>query len=281
MSDRTVSENNNDNNSYDGPIEEIELDLLVDGELDEPRRRELLARLEAAPEGWRRCALAFLEAQSFREALFGAKADAAPAVATRAAAVSESEPPPVSPSEPDRSARRMRHTQLIGAMAASFLVAVGVVWIFRGGGDSGARLMPPIKNAASEVAVSPAKPTVTDPASPGVAGNTGVPGNTGAIGATGATGVASEPWHVVNVSSPDADGQTRWQFPAVERATFDRGDVDRLSGGAPIHFVKSLEDSGHRLKRSRSYVPVRLRDGRNMVVPVDDYNVTREFPRFQ
>ena len=42
-------------------------DLLVDGELSPERRRQLLAHLDSEPDGWKRCALAFLEAQSFRE----------------------------------------------------------------------------------------------------------------------------------------------------------------------------------------------------------------------
>ncbi len=45
------------------------LDALVDGELDEASRRDVLLRLDARPELWRRCALAFLEAQSFSSAL--------------------------------------------------------------------------------------------------------------------------------------------------------------------------------------------------------------------
>src|SRR5258708_18156362 len=43
-------------------------DRLVDGELPNGERRELLLRLETEPEGWRHCALAFLEAQSWRQA---------------------------------------------------------------------------------------------------------------------------------------------------------------------------------------------------------------------
>jgi hypothetical protein len=39
------------------------LDLLVDGELPDAQRRGLLNALEREPGGWRRCALAFLEAQ--------------------------------------------------------------------------------------------------------------------------------------------------------------------------------------------------------------------------
>src|SRR5438876_11522290 len=45
------------------------LDRLVDGELPERERRELLLRIEKEPDGWRRCALAFLEAQIWRQAL--------------------------------------------------------------------------------------------------------------------------------------------------------------------------------------------------------------------
>jgi hypothetical protein len=42
-----------------------EIDRLVDGELDPPARGDLLRRLDAAPDGWRCCALAFLESQEF------------------------------------------------------------------------------------------------------------------------------------------------------------------------------------------------------------------------
>ncbi|HVT29665.1 MAG TPA: hypothetical protein VHE81_16730 [Lacipirellulaceae bacterium] len=45
------------------------LDRLVDGELAESERRQLLQSLDDQPGGWRRCALAFLEAQSWREEL--------------------------------------------------------------------------------------------------------------------------------------------------------------------------------------------------------------------
>ena len=46
-----------------------QLDRLVDGELTEADRRELLLQLEHEPEGWRRCALAFLEAQCWEQEL--------------------------------------------------------------------------------------------------------------------------------------------------------------------------------------------------------------------
>ena len=42
-------------------------DRLVDGELDEHERGELLAGLDKEPSGWRRCALVSLEAQCWKE----------------------------------------------------------------------------------------------------------------------------------------------------------------------------------------------------------------------
>jgi hypothetical protein len=45
-----------------------EVDRLVDGELEPAARRDLLRRLDAAPDGWRSCALAFLEGQEFGHA---------------------------------------------------------------------------------------------------------------------------------------------------------------------------------------------------------------------
>ena len=46
-------------------------DRLVDGELDESARRALLRRLDHEPDGWKRCALAFIEAQAWRDAMAG------------------------------------------------------------------------------------------------------------------------------------------------------------------------------------------------------------------
>jgi len=45
-----------------------QLDRLVDGELSQADRADLLRRLDAEPGGWRACALAFLEAQEFASA---------------------------------------------------------------------------------------------------------------------------------------------------------------------------------------------------------------------
>ncbi len=45
-----------------------QLDRLVDGELSQADRADLLRRLDSEPGGWRACALAFLEAREFASA---------------------------------------------------------------------------------------------------------------------------------------------------------------------------------------------------------------------
>ena len=95
------------------PTDERLLDRLVDGELTEPERRELLQRLDAAPEGWRACALAFLEAQAWKKEFRSLSAE------QPARFVNDSEK--LTP----RSKHSTRHTPLstLLAMAASFLLA--------------------------------------------------------------------------------------------------------------------------------------------------------------
>lgn len=58
--------------------QEAELDLLVDAELPEERRRELLRQIATSPNGWRNLAIRFLqrqvEKQASRELLYGSSA---------------------------------------------------------------------------------------------------------------------------------------------------------------------------------------------------------------
>ena len=51
------------------PVDPALLDRLVDGELDGPQREALLRALDVEPGAWRRCAMAFLEAQALQRAL--------------------------------------------------------------------------------------------------------------------------------------------------------------------------------------------------------------------
>ncbi len=99
-------------------LNDLDLDLLVDGELGDQRRGELLARLDGVPGGWRRCALAFLEAQSWAQDMRAIRQES-PAMA---------QAPRLAPR------RRFKQSRLRTAlaMAASFLIALGLGAYFRG-----------------------------------------------------------------------------------------------------------------------------------------------------
>ena len=51
------------------PITASQIDCLVDGELAQVERREVLISLDHDPDGWRRLAMAFLESQAIRDSL--------------------------------------------------------------------------------------------------------------------------------------------------------------------------------------------------------------------
>ncbi len=129
------------------------LDRLVDGELEGAQRRELLTTLERRA-GWRQCALAFLEAQSWRDALAGYDGEPAeastspsplmgegrgegshaplaePALAASSAhrhvSASAEANATVAPSPPAHSQRHSSHWRSWLAMAASFLITLSL-----------------------------------------------------------------------------------------------------------------------------------------------------------
>lgn len=104
---------NNKNHSTDDAI----FDRLADGQLNERQRRDLLAGLDDEPDGWRRCALAFLEAQCWKQT-FGAIAREIETISSAGPAAA---PRPARSPWPGRLGAAL-------AMAASFLLALWLGW---------------------------------------------------------------------------------------------------------------------------------------------------------
>jgi anti-sigma factor RsiW len=95
------------------------LDRLVDGELAAGERAAVLSALDAEPDGWRRCAVALLEAQAWRGALQGEpRLNAVDAPAADATV------------RPMRIARR---GGVAAGLAAAFVVAFLTGFLARGG----------------------------------------------------------------------------------------------------------------------------------------------------
>ncbi len=97
-------------------------DRLADGELSLAERQELLSSLDDRTDGWRRCALALLEAQTWRSEFQSfVKDDALPTVVRVDATAPTSLP-----------ARPMKWLNSSMAMAASAFLAFGIGWNMNG-----------------------------------------------------------------------------------------------------------------------------------------------------
>jgi hypothetical protein len=142
-----------ENHERRGPLDGRIIDRLVDGELPNVERRELLLRLETEPGGWRQCALAFLEAQSWREALGP--------LAVPARGLARSPEMSIGPGKKPNPWRPVaRLTALAGGLAAAF--ALG--WTFHRGPPEDAPSAPlaSVENSALAAASGPSPPAPVD-----------------------------------------------------------------------------------------------------------------------
>ena len=235
------------------------LDRLVDGELSQHERRELLAALDDEPGAWRRCALAFLEAQSWRWQL--AHVAAEPIVAQLTAANSAAP-------QPRASGRALSGACL--AMAASLLVAFGLGTRYSNSGQ------PQIASseAPTSVANQPATAiAVVDATDPDQLANSDE-GDWQEEPVSEAVDETS--WETVTLALADdaatagADDKFEVRVRDLEAGDADLSD---LIGGEPSSLtaalLEQLEQEGWKITRERHLVPVNLSDGRRMVVPVE------------
>jgi len=223
----------NENTRPDDPARQV--DLLVDGELNEADRRELLLRLEHEPDGWRRCALAFLEAQCWKAELGQVVLPASGPARTET----------TSPA-PHRTRQGLRqHFATLLYMAASFLLALIV-----GMGLSGN----PLRLPGSPVTATSEK---IPAAIPGIAVETPQP---------------ADGWEMVAVAPGQSSGgnaAAAFCVPAQRRDALDQNMLESIPDAIPPDVRQAFEDLGHRVVQQREIVPVPMKDGRRLVVPVD------------
>ena len=255
-------------------LSDEQLDLLVDGELSASQQQDLLRRLEQEPGAWRRCALAFLEAQCWKRELASlrrapeAELPPGPAAKTPASVRPVPRLPAASPSS---AGWLRRHSPTALAMAASFLVALVVGW------SAWPRLRAPSPSvpAGNEIVkndpVVPAAPRTA--VSPTVIPH-GAAVQTVSTQAEAPRELANSPWQMVNVSVPNGQqGNRSIRVPAIPRDRLDENWVRSMPQAMPPEVLQALERMGHRVTESRHLVPVPLEDGRRLVVPVDQVDV--------
>ncbi|MGC3971451.1 MAG: hypothetical protein QM775_30160 [Pirellulales bacterium] len=222
------------------PEDQMLLDRLVDGELSETERREVLLRLEHSPDGWRRCALAFLEAQAWRgEAKAFVSEPTVPA--PRYLAV------PGSVHRADAGARRGMKIWLPLATAAGFLLAVGYFnWFSAAPGVD-----PTDPQNLRQLAKDRSPSMQVGPSTDG-----GNPGNLQLVVAPGPGGDG----RVVEVPLVNDDRMQETLFGPMPQQISP--EVERL-----------LQQSGNQVVRERRLVPIQLPDGRRVIVPMEQVEI--------
>ena len=135
-------------------------------------------------------------------------------------------------------------------MAASFLLAFGLAWLIR-------------QPSAGPLAFEDAD--VAAPAIPALAAADAQPTIRPRLGGT-------RPWEPVTlVMDVGPNGRTQEiELPVVETTDADELERDLREPAVPAALRDALERLGHRVEEHRQFIPVELRDGRQMVVPVDD-----------
>lgn len=233
-----------------GPLEDQHFDRLVDGELPETERHTLLADLDRQPDGWRRCALAFLEAQCWRQEL-GRVVDARqPPSRVTADPLSKATRPPAR-----RGSKLGARTTTALAMAASFVVALWLGWTVQDALDVGRAPGPGPEVIAQSVpgpeAPNPGSASPTSPSQRAVA--------------------ARGPWQMVTLSANGPDGQRSQtiDLPACDRQHLDSRWPETLPSALPPEVLESLQRSGYRVRQHRELMPIEMQDGRRLVVPVE------------
>lgn len=223
-------------------------DLLVDGELGEAARRQLLSRLDDEPGGWRRCALAFLEAQSWRQA-FGAVV-----AGTKAEVPSR---------RPTTWFRLGGPASTLLAMAASFAAALILGAVVQGirtpgtsaGGSAGGEIVERVGMESSGGHVGPKEnPPDGSRGKPAAA-----PPKLWVVGLPGAVG-------------PEGEGQTI-PLLAEERDQLNEHWLQSLPAPLSPEVLEQLQQVGLRVEQRRRLLPWRMKDGRRLVVPVDEVDL--------
>jgi hypothetical protein len=209
------------------------LDRLVDGELGPAERRALLAALDDEPSAWRRTALAFLEAQSWRQQLSRLAAE-----------------PLMTPAIPDsqpwqtRTADRSISWGTLLAVAASLFVAFGL----------GTRF-PADRSASMRPTLAAATPSLETPAED-------FPED-----------LDGSLLETITLAPADDDGLPALQLSVVKEGTSDEDWASAESFRVSDQLSEDFAGAGLEVTRQQRLWPLTLADGRSLVVPVEEVDI--------
>jgi hypothetical protein len=247
--------------------EDSRFDLLVDDELSEEERRDLLMSLEREPGGWRRCALAFLEAQSWKQALGDINermgSTFSPTAIDNQEARQVISPANQPSNKPAHRAWLLEHFGTLAAMAASFFLALYLgtrlqeAWHGGAVDEPGLTIVADKQNPEKSIPQADNEQSLMAQSEP-------------------SADAVSGPWQTVTLSlpaGPEGDRQSI-DLPVTEQTNIDESWLQSLSLSAfPPELIQALQQNGYQLRQQQAILPLQMNDGRQLVVPVDQLEV--------
>jgi hypothetical protein len=232
---------------------QAQLDRLVDGELSPAEYRSLLASLDDQPDGWRRCALAFLEAQALGQDLSAQRsaAGATPAPAPSAAPVAQL-PPDRAGDWSNRTWQGLYFATIAASLALAFYVGS---WTADINDPSGAYLAEnqPAPSAESQNQTSPPVMQAESPEPRALARN-------------------DQPLGNVQLVMDGADSPQRVEVPFYGQEQIDHWRDSNKPALSP-QVIEQLRQAGHKVDHDEQWILIDTGDGRQVQVPVDNYRI--------
>jgi len=218
----------------------VRLDRLVDGELSPEEYRELMTMLEEEPGLWRQCAIAFLEAQALAQDVGSIRRS----LDLRGESAAAKKSP--------RTTTVWDKAQVLLAIAASFLIAFGL-------GLAAPKIVSWAQERVGNGNIYAGGAVTTTDNPPG-----GVPhevlryvGDVRLL----VEGAANDTQEAGRVPVYEV-GQDVTQFLAAEKPALGPG------------MMELLRQHGYDVRHEQQYFPAPLDDGRQIIVPVDGYQLT-------
>jgi hypothetical protein len=255
-------------------LDDTLFDRLADGELLPQERRRLLARLDSVPDGWRQCALAFLEGQAwratFRSLVREERMPRSPQAGTTSRAAV---PPPAPRSQPAAAGPRPASWRPL-SMAAGIMLAFGVGILWPRGVESD-REGPPgqqVQALPAEIASPrpPGRPTLADrgqlPATP-------QPAATSWGGVAHPLAAAPRDNALLLVIGGPGTPPRQLEVPLVKAPPLDQQLGQVMRPVIPETLQRRLERIGYRVESQRRYAPIGQSGPQQLIVPVEDLRI--------
>lgn len=223
------------------------LDRLVDDELSEMDRRELLAAFDEEPGAWRHCALAFLESQNWRQQL--SRLVVEPQVSLAAGGgLGET-------ADPGRGRGAFWGACL--AVAASLLVAFSLGTRFPGD-----RIATPA-TPETQLAATPLVKNTIPELSPAATESP----------ETIADALPESAWQTVKLTLGNGSESEEIEVPVVVATSQDETWPTETESALSASLFEKLRAAGLEVVRRQRLVPVEMSDGRRLVVPVEQVDI--------